>query len=430
MMPRSSASGRPIIAGAGLAGLAAARALHGRAPIVFEAEESPGGLCRSIRRDGYLFDYTGHLLHLKGPMLDEIERLLSGNLAIHHRRAFIRIAGREIPFPFQANLRNLPAAMRDECLDGFVAASSGEIDRANFAAWCRTVFGAGITRHFLRPYNEKLYRTPLEGMSADWVHYIPRPTVEEVRRGATEDAVEGIGYNAVFRYPREGGIGVLPAALANGVPTRTATAIEAIDLAARTVTAGGERLPCDRLISTIPLPALLALIEDAPEAMKTAASGLEAVGCLCLNLGIDGPTRDAHWIYYPEPEHCFYRVGFYHNFAPSSAPAGKSSLYVEISARRREDLGEGIVERAIRDLVAAEVIRSAGAVETVDERWIAPAYAIHTEARRASLAAILPWLETHGITPIGRFGRWTYTSMGEAIEEGRRAAGDSDTAEG
>ena len=42
-------------------------------------------------------------------------------------------------------------------------------------------------------------------------------------------------------------------------------------------------------------------------------------------------------------------------------------------------------------------------------------------ARRVALAAIEPWLERSGIVPIGRFGRWAYTSMGEAMAEGKAA---------
>ncbi|MGH7752751.1 MAG: NAD(P)-binding protein, partial [Gemmatimonadales bacterium] len=53
------------IAGAGLTGLSAACSLEGREVAVYEREREPGGLCRTLERDGFAFDLTGHLLHLR-----------------------------------------------------------------------------------------------------------------------------------------------------------------------------------------------------------------------------------------------------------------------------------------------------------------------------------------------------------------------------
>lgn len=417
------ASRSPIlIAGAGLAGLAAARALPRGIFRICEAESEPGGLCRSIRRNGYTFDHTGHLLHLKGEMLAFVESLLGGNLAVIRRRARVRTHGVEIDYPFQIHLHGLPPEVREECLEGFEAASRAEIDTTNFATWCLSVFGSGITRHFMRPYNEKLLRTRLESMSADWVHYIPRPKIEDVRAGARGARVEGVGYNAEFRYPKRGGIGCLPEALVAGLPVETGAPLEAIRPSDRRALVRGEWIAYDRLISTIPLPRLVRGIEGAPADVRAAAAALESVGVLCLNLAIDGPTSDAHWMYFPEERFPFFRVGFYHNIAPSSAPPGKSALYVEWACRSRSDLPPDYLRRAIDGLVEAGILRDASRVEDCVEVWIDAAYAIPAERRARAMAAIEPYLAEAGVIPIGRYGRWAYTSMGDALQEGRAAA--------
>jgi protoporphyrinogen oxidase len=408
-----------VIAGAGLSGLSVARALPRHAFRLFESEAEPGGLCRSIVHGAYTFDYTGHLLHLKGAELQEVERLLGSNLAVIGRRSLVHTHGREFDFPFQVHLGGLPSVARDECLAGFEAVAESEIDHGDFGVWSESVFGAGITHHFMRPYNEKLLRTRLEDLSTDWVHYIPRPRLEDVRAGARGERVAGVGYNAEFRYPVRGGIGVLPKALADGVPMSLGAGLEAVAGGERRVKAGGEWMRYKNLVSTIPMPQLLRAIEDVPGDVVAAAEDLEAVGVLCLNVGIDGPTKDAHWIYYPESKYAFFRVGFYHNIAPSSAPAGKSALYVEISYRNREDLGPDYRARAFRDLVSAGIIDDVKRVEECVEVWIDSAYAIHTTRRAAALERIVPYLHSIGITPIGRYGRWSYTSMGEALKEGR-----------
>lgn len=407
-----------LIAGAGLCGLSVARALPRGRFRICEAEGEAGGLCRSIAHRDYTFDFTGHLLHLKGPMLDLVQNLLGENLAVIRRRSLVHTHGVEFDYPFQVHLHGLPAAVREECLSGFEAVAGSDIDMTNFETWCLTVFGEGITRHFMRPYNEKLLRTRLADMSADWVHYIPRPKLEDVRAGARGETVEGVGYNAEFRYPKHGGIGVLPRALARDLPIETDSPITRVHAGERRALIRGEWIPYERLISTIPLPSLLRDIEDAPAELRAAAGELEAVGVLCLNLGIDGPTKNAHWMYFPEEKYPFFRVGFYHNIAPCSAPPGKSALYVELSYRKRSDLPKDHVRAAVDGLVNAGILQDASRVEECVEVWIDSAYAIHTKKRRDSLGIIEPYLSNAGIVPIGRYGRWAYTSMGEALQEG------------
>ena len=52
-----------LIVGAGLAGLSTAYHLSGLPYRLYEREQEVGGLCRSYKKDGFTFDYTGHLLH-------------------------------------------------------------------------------------------------------------------------------------------------------------------------------------------------------------------------------------------------------------------------------------------------------------------------------------------------------------------------------
>lgn len=394
-----------VIAGAGLAGLSCARALPKGSYRICEAAPEPGGLCRSIRRDGYTFDYTGHLLHLKGDMLAFVESLLGDNLAVITRRAKVHMLGKTFDYPFQMNI---PDEIRGECLEEFEKIVGGEIDETNFARWSESVFGAGITKYFMRPYNEKLLRRKMEELSAEWVKYVPRPDPDQVRGRATGT----IGYNAEFRYPKHGGIGALVSALADGINVELSSPVTAV--ANRRVRIGDEWTEYDRLISTIPLPELIRMTLDAPAGIRAAAEDLEAVGVFCLNLGIDGATSDAHWIYYPEEEFPFFRVGFYHNIAPSSAPRGKSALYVETSYRSRDEIDE--------DRIIAALGYDPARIEVRVPVWIDSAYAIHTLRRARALEMINPWLESIGVVPIGRYGRWAYTSMGDALEEGINAA--------
>jgi len=228
------ATTRNLVLGAGLAGLSAAYHLRPEETLVVERESEVGGLCRSRAVDGFVFDCTGHLLHLKEPAVrDLMFRLLSGEFNSVERRSLIYSKGVFTGYPFQANTHGLPKEVVRECVAGFVEAlvrrERGEAPADNFRDWVLATFGEGIGRHFMFPYNEKLYRVDLAEMECGWVSWsIPRPTLDEVIRGALGTEVRGLGYNPRFLYPRQGGIAAIPQALARrcgairlGAPVRS-----------------------------------------------------------------------------------------------------------------------------------------------------------------------------------------------------------------
>ena len=77
-----------VIIGGGLAGLSAGYHLLEQEPILFEKESVVGGLCRSFTQDGFTFDCTGHLIHLKNPYTkDLVTKLLPDAFNAHERLA-------------------------------------------------------------------------------------------------------------------------------------------------------------------------------------------------------------------------------------------------------------------------------------------------------------------------------------------------------
>ena len=98
-----------VIVGAGLAGLSTAYHLSGTSYRLYEREAEVGGLCRSYRKDGFTFDYTGHLLHFRQPDIKSlVERLLAGKLQTHRRKSFIYSHQTYTEYPFQVNTHGLP----------------------------------------------------------------------------------------------------------------------------------------------------------------------------------------------------------------------------------------------------------------------------------------------------------------------------------
>jgi protoporphyrinogen oxidase len=430
MDPQRAAS--PIvILGAGLTGLSAACHLQPLPSLVLERETEVGGLCRTHVEEGFTFDCTGHLLHLRDPEVQSlVERILPDAFARHDRRALIHSQGVSTPYPFQANLHGLPPAVVQECVGGFVESllrrereGDPDLTRIGFREWVERTFGAGIAKHFMIPYNTKLWRTDLDEVECGWVSWsIPRPTLQEILAGAFGTTVRGLGYNPTFLYPHRGGIALLPQALAARCPEiRLGATVTAVDAAARTVTlADGGTVAYEALISSLPLDRLLSITSGLPDDLPQVPARLRAVRVLNISLGVDRPSiAGAHWIYFPEPEYSFYRVGFPGSLAAGLVPRGCSSLYVERSLLRDEPFDEAeVVDRAIADLRRAGILWRGDRVVYRRVGVLDPAYVIYDRFRAAHLPRVLQALRGLGIHSAGRFGAWEYNSMEGAIRAG------------
>jgi protoporphyrinogen oxidase len=421
-----------VILGGGLAGLATAYFLRDVPHVVLEADDVPGGLCRSRTIDGFVFDYTGHLLHMRDPravgLLDE---LWPNTFTVVARNASIRTRGVTLPFPFQANLHGLPKSTVADCILGAAEALKQPVPddpTLSFRDWSLAALGRGISEAFMFPYNAKLFRRDPREMTADWVSWaVPRPNLAEIVRGALGVANERMGYNASFRYPRKGGIEVVPNAFAARLKTlRMGARVTGVDLDRRTVTLGtGEEIAYERLVSTIPLPVFLGMVRGGGLPGTALASRLDWSVVGCLNLGIARPDvgRGAHWTYFPDADSPFYRVGFPHAMSDGVCPPGASSLYVEFGLKRGEPADPAACEKsAVAALVREGILRGDDRVIARDWIRIDPGYVIFDRARQEVLAAAIPCLAALGVSTIGRYGAWTYSYMERAILDGLETA--------
>jgi protoporphyrinogen oxidase len=424
--------GKIIILGAGLAGLSAAWHLQrrGKEALVLEKEPEPGGLCRSRKVSGFTFDCDGHLLHFRrSEGFNLVSRFLGSNLQRHKRSAWVYSCQRMIPYPFQANLRRLPAPIVKECLLGMIDAAKNNHLPApdNFLIWINRTFGKGIARHFMVPYNAKFWTVPPRRLTCAWLDgFVPVPSLPQAVAGALQETKEEFGYNRWFWYPKKGGINELPRAMAAELSGLClGEAVTEIDLRRKElVTSAGRKENYDYLISTLPLPELAHLIRPLPAYARAWFSRLRWNSIFNLNLGLKREAgQKAHWIYFPDKEQGFFRVGFYHNFSPSCAPPGNAALYAEVSYSARRPINkETIIRRIKRDLLRQGIVAQAADIRCQEINDIKYGYPIYDHNYSAARQGIVKFLRRHSIVPCGRYGSWRYLSMEGAILDGKSAA--------
>jgi protoporphyrinogen oxidase len=412
---------RFLIVGGGATGLAFAAQLERPDYLICEADAELGGYCKSVLRDGFVWDYSGHFFHFRRPEIERelVERIGPERVRRVTRDARIHYGGRLIDFPFQRNIDQLPHGEFLECLTDLFTRPGGAPQ--NFREMLYAKFGRGISEKFLVPYNEKLYATELGRLDVDAMgRFFPHAEAEEIVRGlGARSSARAQTYNATFTYPEGGAIEYIRA-LAQPIPPERIALDERvlrIDLAQKVAETTRRSIRFEYLLSSAPFPRLLELC-----GVPFASDLYSHNQVLVFNLGFDakGPAG-IHWIYYPERDLCFYRIGFYDNIFGTP----RMSLYVEIGYPSHVRLDAEQI-RAARARVLDD-LRRVGVIE--QQRLVAehhvvldPAYVHITQASLASVAEHKALLALRGVYSAGRYGSWTYCSIEDNIIEARALA--------
>jgi UDP-galactopyranose mutase len=463
---------RNVVIGAGPTGLSAAYHL-GKGSLLLERNSTVGGWCRSIEDGGYTFDYAGHIMFSNDPYVHEMyARLLGDNVHWQDREAWIYSKGVHTRYPFQGSLYGLPpevlkecivgaiearygklssdspavaapgkaAAITDCCADGSVASGATVVPQGrsvahrdepqNFEEFIYRVWGAGVAKHFAIPYNRKLWAVPLAEMETSWLGgRVPLPNLEEMIDGALRPKPKPAGPNARFGYPLRGGFqalmnGFLP--LLEG-ELKLGAEVVAVDPVRHEITLDdGAVYGYEDLISTMPLPVLVALLGNAaPERVRRAASKLRHVSVRCVNLGVAREKlTDKHWIYYPE-DTVFHRIFVQGNASPHCNPAGGFGLTCEITYSPSKPLpceGQDLVDLCIADCIRVGLFRPEDRVAVANEVDMPYAYVVYDHVRKQSVDVIRRWLSTQDVHLAGRYSEWEYYNSDHAFIAGKKVA--------
>jgi len=437
---RVSGDRRILILGAGPTGLAAGyrlRELGYRNFRILEASDHVGGLAASEQSaNGFTYDIGGHVLFSHYEYFDRLfDTLMGSDYQELRREAWIWMAGRFLPYPFQNNIRYLPREMCLECLLGLIEAQRAPPDLArfhNFEELILGVFGTGIAKHFMMPYNFKVWAHPPSMMNREWIgERVSMVDIARVLGNVILDRDEHTwGPNATFRYPRFGGTGGLFARMEPYVADQLALrcAAVAVDVDRKEVILeDGTREAYDHLLSTIPLDLLVRDMRgEVPDPVRGAAASLRHSGSYIVGVGLRQPTpSNKCWIYFPESDSPFYRLTYLSNYSPEVVPDPRThySLLAEVSHSGFKPVDrDRVVADTVQGLVNTKIISDADRADIVDTHLIERAYTYPTPSleRDGALGAILPWLESRDVYSRGRFGAWRYEvgNMDHSVAQG------------
>jgi protoporphyrinogen oxidase len=419
-----------FVLGGGVSGLAAG--IASGLP-VFEAADSPGGICSSYyvrpghaRRlheapddgEAYRFEIGGgHWIFGGDPtVLHFIDRMSPLKRYSRVSAVYFREDELYVDYPIQNNLRFLGPDFARQAL---IEMSKPPGSFRTMKDWQLQYFGKSLCEKFFFPFHE-LYTAGLYETIAPQDAYKSPVNLAAAIQGLFAPA-DSVGYNITFAYPIDG-LNRLSRAMAARCDIRYGQRAARIDPRSKTVAfEDGRELRYDYLLSTLPLNKTMEMAGLEVDARPDPYTAV-----LVLNIGgTKGPQCPPHhWLYNPDAKSGFHRVGFYSNvdrsFIPASArgQASAVSIYVERAYVGGHKPNPSEIDEYAKAVVAE--LAEWGYIEraeVIDPTWIDVAYTWEWPGSKWKAQA-LRLLEEHHIYMFGRYGRWVFQGIADSIRDG------------
>jgi len=423
-----------VVLGTGMAGFGAAHRLkaEGIVPVMYDKNDYHGGHTASFRnQSGFMFDIGPHISFSKDP---RIQDLFADSVDQQYETLPINLnnywRGHWPKHPVQLHLHGLPEDVVVKVISDFVEErQKPEQPVRNYADWLISSFGRSFAELFPMQYTRKYHLTSAENMSTDWLGpRIYRPSLEEVLRGALSPSAPHVHYITHFRYPSAGGfVNYLKKFIPLG-NLKLNHQLVSIDPRGKQLRfSNGHTTNYDGLVSSVPLPDLIRMIEGTPPDVLEASRRLACSTCVLVNLGIDREDlSDAHMTYFYDQDICFTRLGFPHMLSARNAPPGAGSIQAEVyfSKKYKPFAGspDALIEPVIKDLRRCGLLRESDRVLSQAAMLLPYANIIFDLERATALKTVHGYLDDLGIAYCGRYGDWGYMWTDESFKSGELAA--------
>jgi protoporphyrinogen oxidase len=384
---------RYVILGAGPSGLSFAHSLKELGEtsfVVIEKEEEPGGLCRSEEVDGAPLDIGGgHFLDVKRQeVLNLLFRFLPrSEWQEYPRISTIRIRNREIDYPFESNLWQLPVSDQLDFLESIAQAGSvrGEPMPEAFEEWITWKLGKLIATEYMLPYNKKIWSMDLNRLGTYWLHKLPDVSFRDTLLSCLEGQAHGLlPGHGTFLYPRKYGYGEVWKRMGDALGDRLliGTPVSSIDVSSNVVNG---RYKADTIITTIPWTMWPGLA-DLPSSVTEDISQLH-YSSIDIDYRPKTLATESHWVYDPDESLAHHRT-----ICRANLVAGSNGHWLETNSKRS---GPADNWRHHNEF----------------------AYPLNTLEKPDALARVLRWSRQQSIIGLGRWGTWEHMNSDVAVSQ-------------
>lgn len=437
---------KTVILGGGLSGLSTAYFLQEKQSYdditILEKESTTGGLCRSIRKDGYIYDIGPHILFSKDKeMLELMLSVLDEGKNDLVRSNKILYKGIPVQYPFENDLSKLPEDDLKYCINAFNNNPYEDYNVSNMIQFFLKTFGEGITNTYLRPYNEKIWKYDPAFMNTSMVDRIPKPTQEEIRRSAAGETIQGYLHQLYFSFPKNRGIQGVPEGFERRLEKdkcHVVTNAEVTRITKKadkfTISTIDHEYEADKLISTMPIHELVNVYEGSTEEVKSITDRLRYNSIIIAFVKMPYDLCGENFAYMiPDKNVIFHRISKMDFLGSEYHHSENEATYmVEVTYRKNDyndNLSEEELKNRIREgLVSIGFARNTDDAEFIDITRYQYAYVIYDLEHTQNMTYLRNFFNKEGITLNGRFGNFEYWNMDrilrESLELSKRLVGE------
>lgn len=429
---------RIVIIGAGPAGLTAAYELvkQGYTPLVVEASGQVGGISRTERYKGYLFDIGGHRFYTKVEPVEQLWReVLGEHLRTVPRLSRIYYRGKFFKYPleFRDALRQLGVVESALILASYIRSKLWPYPQEEtFEEWVSNRFGKRLFNTFFRTYTEKVWGIPTNQIRADWA-------AQRIQNLSLTGVVMDIFFKTgskikslinEFEYPTHGP-GMMweafhKAVEARGGEVRLHTWVRGFVHDGQRVThvtlenTDGhiEEIAVHHVISTMPLTQLISSLQP-PDPVQQAARGLRYRDFLIVGVIVDkADLFPDNWLYIHSPDVKVGRIQNFKNWSVDMIPdPTKTSLGMEYFCNEGDALWM-MSDAELIELAAGELRVLGLNGDVIDGVVIRQqkAYPVYDAHYHDHLQVIMGYLKTlTNLQTIGRNGMHRYNNQDHSM---------------
>ena len=322
-----------------------------------------------------------------------------------------------------SNLASLPTDEKVKIISDFINRPNKDVsDIKNYDEWLRVQNGDYFTENFASVYTHKYWGQEPKNMETKWIgQRIRCADLNEVLKGSYAEQKENFYYTSYMKYPKKGGFRSILDNCRKEVDIKFNKKVCRIDTKNKLVYfADGNKEQYDRLISSIPLPEIVKMIDGCPAEVLKAAQQLKWTCGYQVSLGFRRPDVAKHlWFYIYDEDVPPARVYSPNLKSSDNVPDGCSSLQAEVFYANDASipLAKEVLETTTNKLKNICEFDNEDII-VKDIRFEPYANVCFTQGIYENRQIVLDYLISQGIKSIGRFGKWDYLWSFQAFKTG------------
>jgi protoporphyrinogen oxidase len=425
--------------------------LGGRVTLL-ERDAAVGGMGKTIALGKYSVDYGPHTFHLRETeesrrIHEAIRPLFGDDPLVLARGTRVLLRGKEYVYPLEMLqvLMGVSPRLSSRIVFDYLAATVKSLvapptKEHSFEEWGVRNLGRTLYDLCFGVYSERVWGLPTSQISSKQAQRVAKLNLKNVVLRALGIKADPATYFVKYMYPRKG-ISVLYENMA--AEFRRSGNCLMLESPVRRVERDGERIvrvvfsrhgredrvDCDGVVSTLPLPALVRMIAPSLQPSVAAhASKLRYRSLKLIYIALKRPRlTDYHWVYLLDSQFRVNRISEQKNVSADMVPADRTILCIELSCWRDEPLWEAsdadIYRIALRDVMQMGYGVTEDEVEDYHVTDIPTAYPVYELDFEQHLIPVLEGVHSiPNLLTIGRHGLFLNNSMDDNVLLGMNVA--------